>query len=345
AHFPRWVLYFCTILLFVANVINISADLGAMAQATKLVLPGLNFTILVLGFTIFSLILQIFISYEKFASFLKWLALILIAYVVTAFLVNVNWGEVAINTVVPRISLNKEMIILIAAVLGTTISPYLFFWQTSQEVEEEILEGKVTLTERKDSTTDESIKKMRVDVWSGMFLSNIVMFFIIATCAATLHQNGVTSINDAAQAAAALEPLAGKYAYLLFTLGIIGTGLLAVPVLAGSASYAISESFGWKQGLYRKLRQAYSFYGVIIIALLIGLAINFIGIDPIKALIFSAVVNAIVAPVVLVLIVILSSREKIMGERKNGWLTKITGSAITLIMIVTAVVTLVALAV
>ena len=186
---------------------------------------------------------------------------------------------------------------------------------------------------------------MRVDVWSGMFLSNLVMFFIIATCAATLNQAGITNINSAADAAAALEPLAGKYASLIFAIGIIGTGLLAVPVLAGSASYAISESFGWKQGLYRNLKQAYSFYGVIIIALIIGLAMNFFGIDPIKALIYSAVVNAIVAPIVLILILILSSSQKVMGERKNGLITKTLGLIITAVMSVTAVATLYFLAI
>ena len=343
-HFPRWVLYFCTLLLFVANVINIGADVGAMAKASQLVLPKMTFSFGVIGFTVLSLALQIFTSYEKFARYLKWLALILISYIITAFMVDISWIEVIRNTVIPTIVIGKEQVILIAAILGTTISPYLFFWQTSQEVEEEILGGKTTILSRQE-TKDRDIKRMRVDVWSGMFLSNLVMFFIIATCAATLYHADITNINTAADAAAALEPLAGKYASLIFAIGIIGTGLLAVPVLAGSASYAISESFGWKQGLYRNLKQAYSFYGVIIIALVIGLAMNFFGIDPIKALIYSAVFNAIVAPVVLILILILSSSHKVMGERKNGWLTKTFGTLITIIMSVTALVTLYFLAI
>ncbi len=343
-HFPRWVLYFCTLLLFVANVINIGADVGAMAKASQLVLPKMTFSFGVIGFTVLSLALQIFTSYEKFARYLKWLALILISYIITAFMVDISWIEVIRNTVIPTIVIGKEQVILIAAILGTTISPYLFFWQTSQEVEEEILGGKTTILSRQE-TKDRDIKRMRVDVWSGMFLSNLVMFFIIATCAATLNHADITNINTAADAAAALEPLAGKYASLIFAIGIIGTGLLAVPVLAGSASYAISESFGWKQGLYRNLKQAYSFYGVIIIALVIGLAMNFFGIDPIKALIYSAVFNAIVAPVVLILILILSSSHKVMGERKNGWLTKTFGTLITIIMSVTALVTLYFLAI
>lgn len=337
--FPRWVLYLCTTLLFIANVINIGADLGAMAKASQLVFPNITFSFAVVTFTILSLFLQVFFSYEKFARYLKWLALILIAYIITAFMVKIDWGELALGALIPTFQFQKEQIILIAAILGTTISPYLFFWQTSQEVEEEILDGKTTLESRQE-TSDKSIKKMRVDVWSGMFLSNLVMFFIIATCAATLHQAGIYNISNAAEAAAALEPLAGKYASLIFAIGIIGTGLLAVPVLAGSASYAISESFGWKQGLYRNLKQAYSFYGVIIIALMIGLGMNFFGIDPIKALIFAAVINALVAPVVLVLILILSSNRKVMGEFRNGWVAKTLGVTITLIMSATALATI-----
>lgn len=338
-HFPRWVLYLCTILLFIANVINIGADIGAMAKATQLIFPQITFTFAVIGFTVLSLVLQIFTSYELFARYLKWLAMILIAYIFTAFMVNLDWLEVLKGTLIPTISFEKEQILLLAAILGTTISPYLFFWQTSQEVEEEILGGKTTLESRQE-THSRDIKRMRVDVWSGMLLSNIVMFFIIAATGATLHQAGITNISTAADAAAALEPLAGKYASLIFALGIIGTGLLAVPVLAGSASYAISESFGWKQGLYRNLKQAYSFYGVIIIALLIGLGINFFGIDPIKALIFSAVVNAVVAPVVLVLILSLASNQKVMGQHKNGFISKALGFFVTVVMSLTAVATL-----
>lgn len=338
-NFPRWVLYLCTILLFTANVINIGADLGAMAKAAQLIFPEFTFSLAVIGFSLLSLIMQIFTSYEKFARYLKWLALVLIAYILTTFMVNIDWLEVMKGTLIPKVGFEKNQIILLAAILGTTISPYLFFWQTSQEVEEEILDGKTTL-EARQVTTEKDVKRMRVDVWSGMFLSNLVMYFIIATCAATLNQAGITNINTAADAAAALKPLAGNQASLIFALGVIGTGLLAVPILAGSASYAISESFGWKQGLYRNLKQAYSFYGVIIIALIIGLGINFFGIDPIKALIFSAVVNAIVAPVVLFLILLLSSSKKIMGERKNGLLTNAFGSIITIVMTITALATI-----
>lgn len=327
-YFPRWVLYSASILLFTANTFNIGADLGAMAKATQLLIPNFSFFTLVLGFTILSLALQIFTTYEKYAKYLKWLALVLLSYVFSALSLNLDWNQIAQGALIPTIIFSKEQILLITGILGTTISPYLFFWQTSQEVENKILEGETTIISRQSETSDQEIKDMRIDVWSGMFLSNLVMFFIIAAGGAALFSHGITNINTAADAAAALRPIAGDQAYLLFALGIIGTGLLAVPVLAGSASYALSESFKWKHGLYRKLKEAYAFYGVIMIATLVGLAINFIGIDPMKALIYSAVANGLVAPVILVLIVLLSSNKKVMGDRVNhpvinifGWLT------------------------
>lgn len=332
-YYPRWILYTCTILLFAANTLNLGADLGAMAKATQLLFPDFQFGVLVVIFAVFILVLQIFTTYARYAKYLKWLALVLLAYVFSALLIPIDWGKVFMSTLIPSMTFSKEQIFLICAILGTTISPYLFFWQTSQEVEEEILSGKTTIKLRQEETTDEEIKDMRVDVWSGMFLSNLVMFFIIAACAATLHANGITNIQTAADAAKALRPLAGDKAYFLFALGIIGTGLLAVPVLAGSASYALAESLKWKYGLYRKLREAYSFYGVIILAMVIGLLINFIGIDPIKALIYAAVANGLIAPIILVLILRISSNKKIMGERVNNTLTTMLGWFITLVMI------------
>lgn len=337
-YFPRWVLYLCAFLLLTANSLNIGADLGAMAKATQLIWPELNFAVIIVGFTFLSLILQILIPYEKYSQFLKFLALILLAYVVSAFTILLDWGEVVKKAILPTIEISGDQLFLIVAVLGTTISPYLFFWQTSQEVEVEILEGKTTLDERQQ-TTAKQIKEMRIDVWSGMFFSNAVMFFIIAVCAATLYVNGITDIESAQQAASALRPLAGDGAYLLFALGIIGTGLLAVPVLAGSAAYAIAESFHWKEGLYRRLKDAQAFYGVIIISMAVGLILNFVGLDPIDALIYSAVVNGLVAPVVLVLILLLSQNQKIMGERKNNFLTTAAGWFITCVMIIAGVAT------
>lgn len=332
-YYPKWVLIICTLLLFVANTLNIGANLGMMAKATQLLLPQFSFIPLLLGIAALSLGLQIFTTYEKYAKYLKWLALILLAYIFSALSVELNFEELLKNTIIPSVTFSKEQVFIITAVLGTTISPYLFFWQTSQEVEEQILEGKTTLKLRQEETTNLEVKNMRIDVWSGMFLSNLVMFFIIAACAATLYRSGITEITSAAQAAQALRPIAGDRAYLLFTLGILGTGMLALPVLAGSAAYALSESFGWKYGLYRKLREATAFYGVIIISTLVGISINFLGIDSIKALIYSAVVNGLVAPVILILIVLLSSNPKVMGNRVNHKVVTLIAWAVIAIMV------------
>lgn len=341
-HFPRPILYLATLLLFAANTFNIGADLGAMAKATQLLNPRLNFVLLLVVFTAFSLALQIFTSYQKYARYLKWLALLLVAYIFSALLVDLDWRAILQSSLVPSLTFSREQILLITAVLGTTISPYLFFWQTSQEVEEEILAGKTNLKLRLGSS-DQEIKKMRTDVWSGMFFSNLVMFFIIAAGAAVLHEQGVRNIATAADAALALRPLAGPGAYLLFTLGILGTGLLAVPVLAGSASYALSESFGWREGLYRKFKSAHAFYAVIIVAMLLGLALEFLGLDPVKALIYSAVGNGLVAPVILVLIVLLSANKKIMGDRANRPLTTFFGWLVVALTSVAGVATIVSL--
>lgn len=339
--FPRWVLYTCTILLFAANTLNIGANLGAMAKATQLLFPSLPYTEILIFFTVASLGLQIFTTYEKYAKYLKWLALILVSYIFTTVSIpNLDWWVVFKGAILPTITFSKDQILMITAILGTTISPYLFFWQTSQEVEEQILEGKTTLKLRQSETTDKEITNMRLDVWSGMFLSNFVMFFIIAASGAVLFPNGITNITSAAQAAEALRPFAGDRAYLLFSLGIIGTGMLSVPVLAGSAAYALAESFRWKQGLYLKLKEANAFYGVIIISTLIGLGINFSGLDAFKALIYSAVANGLIAPVVLILIVLMSSNKKIMGNRVNGRLTTFIGWFITLVMIIAGLATL-----
>lgn len=342
-HYSKKILYFCTVLLLFANVFNIGADLGAMAEGTRLILPEFGFAFLVISFAVLSLILQIFIPYKKYSKYLKYLALILFAYVFTAFSVNINWGDVFYHTVVPMINFSKDEIILICAAFGTTISPYLFFWQTSQEVEEEILKGGRTEEMRRSRNTAEDIRKMRIDSWSGMFLSNMIMFFIIATCAATLYQSGITNIGTAADAALALKPFAGNFAFTLFAIGIVGVGLLAIPVLAGSASYAMSETFGWKFGLYRKLKRATSFYGVIIVAMLLGIGLNFVGIDPIKALIYSAVLNGIISPVILFFIVKISSREDVMGEYKNKKVTRFMGWIITGFLFVVSVTTIVLL--
>ena len=331
-HYPRWALYGATGLLFFANTLNLGADLGAMAKAAQLMIPGLDFTFALMAFAITILLLQIYTTYARYAKYLKYLTLVLFSYVATALLIPIDWHQVLMSTIVPSITFSSEQILLICAILGTTISPYLFFWQTSQEVEEQVLKGYTTVSARKHEVTQDEISRMRTDTWSGMFFSNAIMFFIIAACAATLAANGITDIKTADEAALALRPFAGEWAFFLFALGIIGTGLLAVPILAGSASYAISESFGWRTGLYRKLNEAYAFYGVIIVAMLLGIGFNFVGIDPMKALIYSAIANGLIAPVVLYFIVSVSSDKKIMGHFTNNALTRWIGWATVAVM-------------
>lgn len=339
--FPKWISVLAAILLLSANTLNIGADLGAMAKATQLFMPKLNFAGLIIFFTVLSLALQIFTTYERYAKYLKWLALILLSYVFTTLSIqSLDWGEVIMAGIVPSFDFSKEAILLVCGVLGTTISPYLFFWQTSQEVEEEILAGKTSLKLRQEETTNKEIKNMRLDIWSGMFLSNLVMFFIITASGAVLFKNGITNITTAADAAEALRPFAGDFAYTLFALGVIGTGMLAIPVLAGGAAYALSECFAWKHGLYRKLRDANAFYGVIILSMIVGVLINFIGFDPIKALIYSAVVNGLIAPVILILIILISNNRKVMGNRINHPVTTFLGWVITAVMVVAGVATI-----
>lgn len=324
-HFSKKILYFSTILLFLANVFNIGADLGAMAKAVELIFPQIGFIFLIVGFAIFSILLQIFIPYKKYSKYLKYLALVLFAYVFTAFSVSIDWGNALRHLFIPAISFSKEEIILICAAFGTTISPYLFFWQTGQEVEEQISKGEKTEKVRRILNTKEDIHKMRIDVWSGMLFSNIIMFFIIATSAATLFGNGVVNIETAADAALALKPFAGDFAFVLFTVGILGVGLLAIPILASSASYAFIETFHWKSGFFRQFKQATAFYGIIIFAMILGIILNFIGLHPIKTLIYSAVFNGIISPIILFFIVKISANGKIMGDFKNKKLTNIIG--------------------
>lgn len=334
--YSRKALYFCTILLFIANTLNIGADLGAIAKSIQLIIPNSSFIFLIVSVGLVGLLLQVYIPYKKYARVLKWLVITLFSYVATGLIIHMDWHSLAYEGLIPHIIFSKTQILLITAILGTTISPYLFFWETSQEVEEQISEGKVTAQSRR-GTTSEEIKKMRVDVWTGMLLSNMVMFFIIAVCANTLFVHGITNINTASDAALALTPFAGRFATYLFAIGIIGTGMLAIPVLAGSTSYAISESFGWREGLYRKLSEAKAFYAIISISIAIGILLNFIGIDPIKALIYSAIGNGIIAPIILVFIVHISGSKQIMGRYKNSVLGNIMGWVITFLMGVTAV--------
>ncbi len=326
-HYSRPVLYFITALLFAANTFNIGADLGAMAQAVQLFAPSLGIAFLVIAFACVSLGLQIFTTYARYAKYLKYLALVLFAYVASALLSHLDWSAVARAAIIPTLTFSRGQIFLICGILGTTISPYLFFWQTSQEVEEQHVKNGKNGHEVgwHEHPTAKEVSRLRTDVWSGMFFSNAAMFFIIAACAGTLYAHGVTNIATAADAAAALRPIAGDGAFYLFAIGIIGVGLLAIPVLAGSTSYALSESFGWPHGLYRKLKEAQAFYGVIIVSMVLGIGMNFLGLDPIKVLIYSAVANGIVAPFILILIVLLASKKSVMQEYVNGPIARTVG--------------------
>ncbi len=335
-HYSHRLLYFVTFLLFLANTLNLAADLGAMAASARLLFPVVPAEFFIILFAIICLLLQIYTTYARYARYLKYMTLALFSYVLTAFAVHVPWGEAFFHTIVPSITFSKDQLFILCAFLGTTISPYLFFWQTSQEVEEEILAGKTKLAERQDVAPRE-IKKMQRDTWSGMIFSNLVSFFIIVACAATLYTHGITSITSADEAASAIRPFAGELTYLFFTLGIIGTGLLAVPILAGSSAYAIAESFHWRHGLYRKLHQAYAFYGVIIVSVILGSVGNFLRIDPIQALLYAAAFNGVVAPVVLFFIIRLSSSKHVMYEYTSRPLTRWVGWLIFFIMSISGI--------
>jgi Mn2+/Fe2+ NRAMP family transporter len=334
-HYPRPLLYFCVSLLFVANTVNIGADLGAMAASAQL-LVGLPFLIWLVAITLFSATLEISVKYKQYARVLRFLTLSLFAYVLVVFVSAKDWGQILQNTLVPTLRINKDYLLNLVAILGTTISPYLFFWQASQEIEEKIDEGKVTPTARKGVTKVE-LKWMRTDVISGMLFSSLVMWSIMTTTASTLFPEGMTIIDSAPKAAGALKPIAGDFAYLFFTAGIVGTGLLAVPILAGSAAYAIAEAFRLREGLHRKLRQAPGFYGIIAFSTLIGFAINLTGINPMKALYYTAVLNGIVAPPLLLMIMLISNNKKIMKEKGNSPVSNVLGWMTTAAMLIAAV--------
>jgi len=325
-HYPMWLLYGTVILLLTANTINIAADLSAMGAAVNLVIGGpARLYILVLA--VFSILLQVFIPYTRYVKLLKWMTLALFAYVGIIFAVKVPWGTVALRTVMPHISWSNEYVTTVVAVLGTTISPYLFFWQASQEVEELLAKKAQHALKRDPVQGPSNLKRIRVDTLIGMGFSNVIAFFIVLTAAATLHAHGITNIQTSSQAASALKPIAGEFAFMLFSIGIIGTGLLALPVLAGSAAYALAGTFKWRNSLESKPQLAKPFYAVIVLACLVGIAITFTPIDPIKALFWSAVINGEVSVPIMVLLMFMVMNRKIMGEfvapiflRILGWL-------------------------
>lgn len=329
-HYSNKVLFALVTLVVVANSINIGADLGAMAAALGLLLPSIPFMIAAVGFSVAILLMELFVPYKRYATILKWLALMLFAYPITAFVVGQPWDEVLRATLTPHIDFTPEMMFLLVGILGTTISPYLFFWDTSEVAEDEIAKHRLGLKGlHPPKITRHFIRSVRIDTFAGMFLASITAWFIMLTCATVLYSSGITEINTAADAAKAIEPLvssfpnAGLVAKLIFSVGIIGLGLLAVPVLAGSSSYAISEAFGWREGLGRTLKRAPGFYAVIVLATLVGLSINFLGIDPMKALLFAAVFNGIAAVPLLLMIARIGARQDIMGEYKNNFFSHI----------------------
>lgn len=318
--YPKWVLWLFVTLLLAANTINIGADLGAMADAAHLLAPSIPFAALAILFTFVILILEIFVTYKTYAAILKWFALSLFSYVLTAFLVTTDWRDVLAHLIIPSFQLSKDYVIALVAVAGTTISPYLFIWQSHEEIEEEIALGRTTTKARRGATKRE-MRDMREDTVIGMSFSQLMTFFIMTTAAMTFFRHGLHDIQTTAQAAQALEPLAGRFASLVFAAGIIGTGLLAVPVLSASASYAMSDAFQWREGLYRKFREAHGFYGIITVSTLIGLLINFVGINPIKALIWTAIVNGLITPPIIAIMLAVANNKNVMGAAKNGWIS------------------------
>ncbi|WP_426189292.1 NRAMP family divalent metal transporter [Massilia sp. DWR3-1-1] len=325
--YSPWLLYSIVLLLLVANVINIAADIAAMGEAARLVTGVGSAHLYSLGFGLLCLGLQVWLPYATYVRYLKWLTLGLLAYVGTVFAVKLPWLEVLRKTVWPDFTFTRESVALIVAIFGTTISPYLFFWQASQEVEEIRADGSTKALRKQPEHATGQLRRIKVDTFVGMGFSNLVAYFIILTTAVTLGAHGVTTIETSAQAAEALRPVAGEFAFFLFALGIIGTGMLAVPVLAGSAAYAVTESFRWTNGLDLKVLEAQEFYGIIALATIGGMLLNFAPIDPIKALMLSAQINGVIAVPIMAVMMLLAHNKKLMGQftlsRRHtiiGWL-------------------------
>jgi NRAMP (natural resistance-associated macrophage protein)-like metal ion transporter len=341
-HFPRPVLYAVVAMLVVANTINVAADIAAMGESLELVVGGPKQGHAV-AFGIASLLLQVFLPYQRYVRYLKWLTLALLAYVAVIFTIAVPWRAVFVGVIWPRIALTADALAVIVAVFGTTISPYLFFWQAAQEVEEINADPNAFALAHAPEGARDHLHRIKIDTYIGMGFSNLIALCIIVSTAATLHAAGITDIQTSAQAAEALRPLAGDSAFLLFSLGIIGTGLLAIPVLAGSAAYAVAETFEWKSGLDLKLLEAREFYAIIALATLGGVALDFTPVDPIRALFWSAVVNGVIAVPIMVVMMLLADDPNVMGPftvtrrlKALGWLATWTMAAAVVAMLVTA---------
>ena len=337
-HYPRWILWGAVVLLFIANTINVYADFNVMAASAKMLFHG-PFVLWLTLLTVVTLGLQVFVPYRSYVRFLKWMCLALLAYVVTAFWpgVHINWGAVARRVFVPHWSKDPAFLLTVVGFLGTTISPYLFFWQAGETVEEEIAEGKaVEPGQRQAECSSAEMRQVRADTVIGMAASQVVTIFIILCTKSQLFDHHLTDINTAQDAARALIPL-GAAAYWLFTLGILGTGLLAIPTLAGSAAYGLAETFGWRYGLYRRFQRARGFYATIAAVILIGYILNFVGsISPIKGLLYSAVLNGLVAPPLIVLLLMVCNNKKIIGERRNGLWSNLLGGLACVLMTIAA---------
>lgn len=330
-HYPRWLLLTIVSLLLIANIINIAADLAAMGEALKLLIGGQSH-LYAIGFGLISLTLQILIPYQRYVRILKWLTLALLAYVATVFVVKIPWLVVVNGIISPHLSWNPHYITTVVAVFGTTISPYLFFWQASQEVEDQIADPHAIPLIRAPNQAAANFRRIKLDTLIGMGFSNLIAFFIILTTAITLHVHGLTEIQTSAEAAKALRPIAGDFAFLLFSAGIIGTGLLSVPVLAGSAAYAMAGTFKWKNSLEREFLSARKFYGIIAISILLGVALCFTPIDPIKALYWSAVINGVISVPIMAIMMLMAAKPEIMGRFVLNLKLKVLGWVCTGVM-------------
>ena len=334
-YYSKKLLYPVVIGLVIANTINAGADISAIAAAINMFVP-IPIAAMVIPIAVAIVVLQVWGSYRLIMKTFKWLSLSLFAYVIAAFLAKPDWFAVAKATFIPQISFSSEYITTIVAILGTTISPYLFFWEAGEEVEEEKSEGRTKLSDRRGAT-DIEIKKEKIDTIVGMLFCNVVFYFVILAAGATLHASGKTDIQSATDAAQALRPLAGNFATVLFGIGLIGAGLLAVPVLTGSAAYAVAETFDWPSGLDEKPRHAKKFYGVIALSTIVGVVIDFLGINPISALFWTAVINGVVAPPLLVVVMLVANNKRVMGTRTNGPFTNVVGWLAAAIMFAAAI--------
>jgi Mn2+/Fe2+ NRAMP family transporter len=341
AYGRAWLVYGIAVFVFVVNAINLGADLGAIAAAVNLLVP-IPALWLIPPVTLAMAVILLFASYRLISSVFKWLTLALLAYVASALLSHPDVVAALKATVVPHMDLSSPSLSVLVAVLGTTISPYMWFWQASEEVEEEIAQGKERLEERRGESAG-ALRLSFYDTLTGMVTSNVVMYFIILATAVTLHQAGKTDIKTARDAAEALRPLAGNLSSLLFSVGVIGAGVLAVPVLAGSAAFAVGDAFEWTVGLDQTPRQAKAFYGVIVVAMLVGMGLNYVGVSPINLLFYTALIFGFLSPPVMVLLMLLSNNTKVVGERRNSHLTNILGWLTTLVMTLAAIATLITL--